>query len=290
MKRILSIMILGLLTVTVYGQLTPMKSQYFQNPYLVNPSMAGYRGVTEVYSNYSNQWNKIEGAPEMFSFSGSMPINEKASVGVNVINDKAGLMQRTQAMGSYSYKVPFSEDHSVRFGVSLSWSQDDLNYSLASGSRANDPELMRYQNERESYLDGNFGVAYIGKKLEAQFSYLNLNQRRNGQFSTVDYSTFYSAISYMVVLKNDFSVRPLLAYRGVKGYDNQYDIAAEWGLEDLKFYTMYHSNRSFSGGLGYTYKNQLNIATMYNSEPVAVRGFSGGVFDIVVGYRFNKKL
>lgn len=283
-------MILGLLTVTVYGQLTPMKSQYFQNPYLVNPSMAGYRGVTEVYSNYSNQWNKIEGAPEMFSFSGSMPINEKASVGVNVINDKAGLMQRTQAMGSYSYKVPFSEDHSVRFGVSLSWSQDDLNYSLASGSRANDPELMRYQNERESYLDGNFGVAYIGKKLEAQFSYLNLNQRRNGQFSTVDYSTFYSAISYMVVLKNDFSVRPLLAYRGVKGYDNQYDIAAEWGLEDLKFYTMYHSNRSFSGGLGYTYKNQLNIATMYNSEPVAVRGFSGGVFDIVVGYRFNKKL
>lgn len=283
-------MILGLLTVTVYGQLTPMKSQYFQNPYLVNPSMAGYRGVTEVYSNYSNQWNKIEGAPEMFSFSGSMPINEKASVGVNVINDKAGLMQRTQAMGSYSYKVPFSEDHSIRFGVSLSWSQDDLNYSLASGSRANDPELMRYQNERESYLDGNFGVAYIGKKLEAQFSYLNLNQRRNGQFSTVDYSTFYSAISYMVVLKNDFSVRPLLAYRGVKGYDNQYDIAAEWGLEDLKFYTMYHSNRSFSGGLGYTYKNQLNIATMYNSEPVAVRGFSGGVFDIVVGYRFNKKL
>jgi hypothetical protein len=67
-------------------------------------------------------------------------------------------------------------------------------------------------------------------------------------------------------------------------------IAAEWGLEDLKFYTMYHSNRSFSGGLGYTYKNQLNIATMYNSEPVAVRGFSGGVFDIVVGYRFNKKM
>ncbi|WP_240534746.1 type IX secretion system membrane protein PorP/SprF [Pedobacter aquae] len=93
----------------------------------------------------------------------------------------------------------------------------------------------------------------------------------------------------MIALKNDFSVRPLLAYRGVKGYDNQYDIAAEWGLEDLKFYTMYHSNKSFSGGLGYTYKNQLNIATMYNSEPVAVRGFSGGVFDIVVGYRFNKK-
>ncbi|WP_304062756.1 PorP/SprF family type IX secretion system membrane protein [Pedobacter glucosidilyticus] len=290
MKRILTILLLIITALPVWSQLTPMKSQYFQNPYLVNPAMAGFRGVTEVYSNYSNQWNKIEGAPEMLSFSGSMPINEKASIGVNVINDKAGLMQRTQAMGSYSYKVPFSADHSLRFGVSLSWSQDDLNYSLASGSRANDPELMRYQNERESYLDGNFGVAYMGKKLEAQFSYLNLNQRRNGQFSTVDYSTFYSAVSYMIILKNDFSVRPLLAYRGVKGYDNQYDIAAEWGIEDLKLYTMYHSNRSFSGGLGYTYKQQLNISTLYNTEPVAIRGFTGGVFDIVIGYRFNRKL
>lgn len=285
MKKIITTLLLSAGLMQAMGQLTPLKSQFFQNPYLSNPSMAGIAGGTSIFSNYSNQWNKLEGSPVMMSLSASTPLNEKASVGLNIINDRAGLMMKTQAMGTFSYKVSLTQEQSIRFGVSLTWAQDRLDYGLASRGAVSDAELSRY-NERENYLDGNFGMAYINRSFEAQFSYLNLNQKRSSQFSTVDYSTFYSSVAYRIRLDETFSVKPLVAYRGVKNFDNQYDIAAEWKADDLAFYTMYHSNRSFTGGIGYDHKNSLNISALYNSEPRTIRGLSGGIFDLVVGYRF----
>ncbi|RRN78163.1 type IX secretion system membrane protein PorP/SprF [Pseudoxanthomonas sp. SGD-10] len=286
MKRniLIAILIAGT-ALTSQAQLSPLKGQFYQNPYQSNPAMAGHSGKAEVFANYSNQWNRLQGAPVMTALSASTPLKGNASVGLNLLNDKAGLILKTQVMGSFAYKVPFSEEHHIRFGVSLSWSQDRLDYAMASSSGINDVELARY-NDRENYLDGNVGVTYTFKKLQAQFSYLSLNERRYSRISTVDYSTFYSALSYDIKLDETFGVKPLIAYRGVKNYDNQFDIAAEWSADMLRFYTMYHSNKSFTGGMGYIHNHKLNAAVLYNSEPNTLRGFSGGIFDVVVGYRF----
>ncbi|WP_410220951.1 PorP/SprF family type IX secretion system membrane protein [Pedobacter sp.] len=287
MKRYIPLLLLSIMVGTTKAQLSPLKSQYYQNEYLVNPAMAGNHGHTEIFLNYSNQWNKIDGAPVMASFSGVLPLNDRAAVGVNLINDKAGLIRKTQAMGSFSYKVPFAEDHAIRFGVSVSWSQDRLDYGRATSSGLNDSELGKY-NDRENYIDGNVGATYQNKNLEAQFSYLSLNEKRYSKISTVDYATFYSSLSYKINFDDSFGVKPMLVYRGIKNYDNQWDVAAEWNANQLRFYTMYHSNKSFTGGMGYLDKSGLMISAMYNSEPSNLRGLSGGIFDVVLGYRLGK--
>ncbi len=287
-KHIIYLMFLGILMATgAKAQMNPMTSQYFQNPYLVNPSMAGYLERASVFANYTNQWNKIEGAPVLMSISASTPITDKASVGVNYITDKAGLIRRNQAMGTFAYKVELNEENSLRFGVSLTWSQNRLDLNEATANGNIDPALGKY-NGQQSYMDGNFGFAYIRKKLEVQFSYLNLNQKRQKEFSTVDFSTFYSSVSYKFNLdqSNLFTVKPLFAYRGIKGYENQWDLAAEWGYEDLSFYTMYHSNKSFTGGLGFNYQKNLLISAMFSTEPQGFQGLTGGQFDVVLGYQF----
>ncbi len=111
MKKYITILLLIVIASASKAQLSPLKGQYYQNEYLVNPAMAGSRGKTEIFLNYSNQWNKIDGAPVMTSFSAVRPLNDKASIGLNLINDKAGLIRKTQAMASFSYKVPLAEDH-----------------------------------------------------------------------------------------------------------------------------------------------------------------------------------
>lgn len=272
---------------TVKAQLTPLKSQYFKNPYLVNPAMAGKEAKTRVYLNYSSQWNKIEGSPIVMSLSASTRVSEKAAIGVNIISDKAGLLQKTQAMGSFAYKVPFGDDQSVRFGLSLAWSREQLDLGIATNNGSADLALSKYNDQAKSNLDGNFGVVYVNKALEAQFSYLNLNQKRTKEFSTVDYSIFYSAISYEFMHESSFTIKPLIAYRGVKGYKNQWDATAEWSYNKMiSVYTMYHSNQSFSAGAGYDYQNKLSLAVIYNSEPSQLRGFTGGVMDLMVGFNF----
>jgi type IX secretion system PorP/SprF family membrane protein len=271
------------------AQLTPMKSQYFQNQYLLNPSMAAKDSATRVYTNFSSQWTELTGAPVMMSLSASTPLNSKTALGFNLISDRAGLLKRTQAMGSFAYKLILDETKSIRFGVSLAWTQDRLDNSTATANGMNDPSLLRYNDLREDDWDGNFGISYITEKFEAQFSYLNLNQKRSKEFSTVDYSTFYSSLAYKFALKDGLTVKPLIAYRGVHNYKNQWDIAAEWGAfsPDFKLYSMYHSNNSVSGGFGYEYEKKLTLSAIYNSEPAAIRGITGGIFDIVLGYRFG---
>ncbi|HEX8377178.1 MAG TPA: PorP/SprF family type IX secretion system membrane protein [Pedobacter sp.] len=287
MKRIALLIITLSLALTGKAQLTPLKSQYFKNPYLVNPAMAGKEEKTRVYLNYSSQWNKIEGSPVLMSLSASTRVTEKAAIGVNIISDKAGLLQKTQAMGSFAYKVPLTDEQSLRFGVSLAWSREQLDLGIATNNGSPDLALSKYNDQAKSNLDGNFGVVYVNKALEAQFSYLNLNQKRTKEFSTVDYSVFYSAVSYEFMRESSFTIKPLIAYRGVKGYKNQWDATAEWSYNKMvSVYTMYHSNQSFSAGAGYDYQNKLSLAVIYNSEPSQLRGFTGGIMDLMVGFNF----
>lgn len=287
MKRIVLLSMLISSTITSIAQLTPLKSQYFNNPYLVNPAMAGKEEKTRIFLNYSSQWNKIEGSPVLMSLSASTAITEKAAVGVNIISDKAGLLQRTQAMGSFAYKLPISDEQSLRFGISLAWTREQLDLGEATENGTPDIALSNYNNKRKSTIDGNFGIAYINNAFEAQFSYLNLNQKRAQEFSTVDYSTFYSAVSYEFNREQNFTIKPLIAYRGIKSYKNQWDVAVEWGYIDMvNLYTMYHSNQSFSGGAGYNYQDKLNFSLIYNSEPTQVRGFTGGIIDLMIGFNF----
>jgi type IX secretion system PorP/SprF family membrane protein len=270
------------------AQLSPMKSQYFANPYLVNPSMAARDGRMSLYSNVSSQLTLMPGSPQMLSVSGSLPLNNKASVGLNIIGDKSGLLKRNQVLGSFAYRIPVSENQDIRFGVSLAVTQDRLDNSTATSNGMNDPTLANYNDMREANWDGNFGVAYTSGKLEAQFSYLNLNQKRSERFSTVDYSTFYSSLAYQFDLDTDFRIKPLIAFRGVNNYRNQWDAAIEWGVfsKGFNLYTMYHSNKSFTGGFAFEHKSKLLISGYFNSEPKQLSGLTGGIFDLVLGYKF----
>ena len=290
MKTRLIRLIAILLTISysALGQLSPMKSQYFVNSYQVNPSMAARDGRASLYSNVSSQWNSMPGSPQMLSISGSLPLTNRASAGLNIIGDKSGLLKRSQAMGSFAYRLPVGESKDIRLGVSLALTQDRLDNGTATPNGMNDPSLVNYNDTREENWDGNFGIAYTSGKLEAQFAYLNLNQKRSETFSTVDYSTFYSSVAYQFELDADFRVKPLIAYRGVNNYKNQWDAAIEWSLfsKGFNLYTMYHSNKSITGGFGFEYERKLLISGYFNSEPKQLTGLTGGIFDLVVGYKF----
>lgn len=288
MKSIRLTGILLSISFSCLGQLSPMKSQYFVNSYLVNPSMAARDGRVSLFSNVSRQWTSIPGSPQMLSISGSMPITDRASAGLNIIGDKSGLMKRSQGMGSFAYRLPVGKSQDIRLGLSLALTQDRLDNSMATPNGLKDPSLANYNDTREVNWDGNFGIAYTSGKLEAQFAYLNLNQKRSEKFSTVDYSTFYSSVAYQFEVDNDFRIKPLIAFRGVNNYKNQWDAAIEWGAfsKGFNFYTMYHSNKSFTGGFGFEYERKLIISGYYNSEPKQLSGFTGGIFDLVVGYKF----
>ncbi len=64
MKRIIKILLLILIPVSTFGQITPYTNQYVLNPLSINPAYAGNRGVMNIAAFYRKQWVGVKGSPE----------------------------------------------------------------------------------------------------------------------------------------------------------------------------------------------------------------------------------
>jgi len=273
------------------AQLGPMSAQYFQNPYLANPAMAGVNQGLEVSLGYRSQWSKIPGAPEQQALTLAYGRN-RTGWGVNLYLDRAGLQRQLRALASYAYHLPISTEQALHFGLSVGISQQRLSLEDVQG-RPDDLSAQRY-NDREAYLDGDFGIAYTynGFRLEAALPNLDRLLRSNRQNGLVDMATFYAAAGYRFGLTADKNVQmePKVAYRGVKGFDSVVDAGAAFWFEDgqLMLSGLYHSSKSATFGLGMDLKRKYRVLGTYTTQTSGLGNYANGSFELGLGIRLGK--
>src|SRR3989344_2939703 len=104
-KRIL-IAITCLPFLTLEAQQLPMFSTYFYKPFVYNPALAGDKDITEVFAINRNMFNDFQGSPG-FNGAGVDGVlkKKKAYAGFLVANQRKGLMNNTNAFGTYSYRA-----------------------------------------------------------------------------------------------------------------------------------------------------------------------------------------
>ena len=163
-----------LLNTSLYAQLNPLSSQYFQNTYLANPAMAGMQKGLRVNLAYRNQWSSMPGSPKNTVVTSDYQEN-RVGLGLSMLKDQAGLINRTQVLGTYAYHLPLNGSESaLHFGLSFGFNSQRLN-SMDVVAAANDPSIANFENN--IVLDGAFGMAYTKGKfgLELAFDQCNLN-------------------------------------------------------------------------------------------------------------------
>ena len=267
----------------VSAQLNPMGSMYFQNQYLGNPAFAGAEKGLDLNMGYRKQWTSIPGSPAMQTLTADYAITEKAGIGLNVYNDKAGLFKRTRTVASYAYHLPLNAESSkLSFGVSLGFMNERISNEDIHGD-GGDASVGSY-NERDTYVDGDFGIAYTGSGLNIQAALPNMKSlfKKDLTTNSVDRSTFYSAVSYKIPLTG-FGLEPKLAYRGVKGFDNIIDAGANLSYMDNKIslFGMYHSSKNSTFGIGLNYQS-IGFSGMYSTATSALSNYANGNFEISV--------
>ncbi|WP_423147936.1 PorP/SprF family type IX secretion system membrane protein [Rubrolithibacter danxiaensis] len=286
-KLLLPIFLLLFIKQESRAQLNPLGGIYFQNQYQANPAMAGLEDRLNLNLSMRQQWNSIPGAPKTQSITADYGFSNKVGLGLNIYNDQAGLQKQTRIMGTYAYHLPVGSDsQQLSFGVSFGFMNDRLNTEDMKGDTSPDVIVGRY-NQRETFFDGDFGIAYTGKRLTIQGALPNMKSifSKDQNNSVADRSIFYSAISYKIVNEeslNGFIVEPKICYRGVKGYDNIADIGTYLGFAGnaLNLMAMYHTTQSATFGAGINYKKTLAIMGMYNTETAALSGYTNGTFEI----------
>jgi type IX secretion system PorP/SprF family membrane protein len=295
MNKKLLVTLIGLsLFGSLKAQILPLNAQYFQNKYLVNPSMAGINEGFNINGSFRKQWSNIPGAPTTQALTLDQQI-EKVGWGVNIYNEKSGGLQRTKAVGTFAYHLPLGSDNQkLNFGVSFGASQDKLDLYSIRNSDLNDPSIARF-NDRGYYFDGDFGVSYTSNNLTVEAAVPNMRTVfRKDDLNFVDKPVFYSAIGYKFEIEsgaNGISLEPKGVFRGVKNYDNLWDagLKATFADDKLSFMAMYHNTKNITFGVGMNYKSTLYFNAYYNTATSAITGYTNGDFELNFRLSFGKK-
>lgn len=261
----------------------PPEAQYFFNQYLANPAMAGIDSGIHINATYRRPWDAIPGAPVSQTFTADANVGSRVGAGVNIYNDKSGLLQRTKVGLTYAYHLPLGMNaQALHFGLSLALEVQRLDYKNINGE-VNDPSVSSF-NRRDNYFESDFGVAYTDHHLTVQAALPSLiGMIKNDNKGVSGLTTFYSAVAYRFNTGKEITkIEPKVGYRGLRGEDGIVDAGVNVGLLDdrANVFGMYHSSGNVSAGAGFNYKSLLGIQAVYITQTSGYSTIMGNSFEI----------
>lgn len=270
----------------VFAQVNPMGALYFQNQYLGNPAFAGLQRGMDLNLGYRKQWSNLPGSPATQTITADYALTPKAGVGLNFFNDRSGLFKRTRSVASYAYHLPLSDggEQKLSFGLSLGFMSERISSENINGD-SGDITVQNY-NQKDTYVDGDFGIAYTSNRLNLQAVLPNMKAlfKKDIYINSIDRVVFYTAASYKISLTDGptgIGIEPKLVYHGVKGFDNVLDAGANmtFAANKLNLFGMYQSSKSTTFGVGLNY-GTIGFQGIYTTSTSAISNYTNGNFEI----------
>jgi type IX secretion system PorP/SprF family membrane protein len=307
---VISVLILTLV-LKLNAQQLPLYSQYMFNKFLVNPATAGLDGYTSVNLTAREQWVGLPNSPRTHSISAQTRLlkgafilsknaihkvssqqarDSRVGIGVNIFNDKNGLVNRTGFQGTYAYHIRMDESE-LSFGLSASFFQFSIDKTKIN-TLMEDDELINNSDLSMFIPDLNFGVFYSAKNYYAGFSIDQLTQS-SIQFGTSNYSEYrlfrhYNILGgYRYEINREYSVEPSMLMKISAQNRMQVDINAK-----LFFQYNYWAGISFRTGSAFVLMGGISVdkyhfgyAFDYNLK--SIRKHSLGSHEFMVAVKFG---
>jgi type IX secretion system PorP/SprF family membrane protein len=286
----LLLMFLGL---QANAQQIPLSNLYNQNLFSFNPANAGSAGFLEAYLNHRQQWVGIDGAPTTSMLSANTLLGEKHGLGLNVISDKTDIIQRLTASLSYAYKIKLGEEnHSLSFGLSAGYFQNNLNLSNVVVDDLNDANLLQ-GDLNASTLIADFGAFYKNKGFHLGVALPNIigNDIGYQDGQTFDlYRHFIATTAYSFQLNDDWAFMPSATVRAVPTVNSQFDVGATVNWKN-KLWTgvTYREEAGIVAALGFTIADKITFGYAYEFSGSGLAAQSSGSHEIMLGVQMRKK-
>ena len=220
----------------------PMYNHYYIEPYFYNPAYMANKEHAELNLIYRQQWAGIEGAPVFSQLSFIYPISKKLATGLNVYNNKRGLLTTTSAQASLSYAVELGDDSFLSFGMSGGVGRTSIN--LDEISNISDPALSNAL-DKSLFVEGQAGISFqlrrlnIGVSLPRLFKQDNISSEAFQKLAFNAFNTTISSISYKFELNHLISIQPLLLYRKEVSKKGEFE----------GYTTLYYKDVLWAGGI-----------------------------------------
>ncbi|HDP54576.1 MAG TPA: type IX secretion system membrane protein PorP/SprF [Bacteroidetes bacterium] len=197
-KRIYILLVFMFIGLAARAQQQPIYSQYMMNPYLLNPAIAGYQGITDFNLTAREQWLGYGDGPSTYAISGQTRVlktsfrnrnrmiksrvrrrrpSGRVGFGGYIFNDVNGSIRRTGVQGTYSYHI-YVRDIQYSAGVSLSAFQfkADVTPGDLYDPSIYDALVQEGKANADFSPDANVGFLVSGDNFYAGFSATSLFQ------------------------------------------------------------------------------------------------------------------
>lgn len=231
-------------TFQIKGQQQPHYTQYIINQYILNPAITGIENYTDIKISHRHQWAGLQDAPVTTYLSFHKPLGKQDDrttatsfnipgenprgkayweqyqsasphhgVGVKMINDRTGPLNRLGAYFSYAYHIGISASTSLAAGFEGGLRILSLNRTKLDFGSANPLDPAVYQSGQINQVKPDFGAGlYLYSRnyfagLSAQqiipqkIYYADLRVKAGGSksiphlFATAGYLFFFQMIS-----------------------------------------------------------------------------------------------
>ncbi|HQQ94319.1 MAG TPA: type IX secretion system membrane protein PorP/SprF [Bacteroidia bacterium] len=279
-------------------------SNFLLNPYQYNAAYAGVVLGTQFNMAYRNQWVGFAGAPKEFMCSGWGNLNKhpEMALGGMIVNNRAGLIQRTSFQGSYSYHLKINTSYTLSFGLAFGGVQYNVKMYDAKPYDQDD-NFMNANVLKAFAFDANSGFHLYSKKF---FLGLSNQQMLNSSIHWANTSGrltphyyIYTGYNFKLDSAGAWVLQPSILSRISGPSPLQFDYSLKLIYKELLWCgaTVRHRFESVKAGgnyseipsasilFGCSWKKSLNFGYAYDFITSGLSNYSSGSHEVFLSYR-----
>lgn len=275
----------------------PITNQIYFNPYFYNPAFLNDKDPLEINTSYRKQWADIQNAPSIISLNAQHATKGNFSFGLSIYSqDNVALVSNTAYLTA-AYKVNFSHDHFVKFGLSIGTIQNTIDQNEIS----NYPELLNdisVQNSVDNtfYLSSQFGVHYqlnrlsLGLAFPKFFENTAYSENSFNNPSLDQLRQFITNVSYDFVINDNIAFKPIALLRYT---ESNYYQAEATGIINYAgafwFGAGYRYESGVIGHMGFNLKESVSFNYSYEANGINSTSFGGATHEVHLKFRLKRK-
>ncbi len=289
----------------IWAQQNPQFTQYLQNPFIVNPAMAGVEDYLDVNMAYRNQWTGFQGAPKTATLSISLPIHllkarlqrrdgeSHTGLGAFMYTDETGPIKKSGFYGSYAYHLKVSRKWFLSMGTFIGAEQ--FRFDAAEAILLDNPNDILVENFSGVNLDTSLGLYlyadsfFVGIAANQLFDQELPYDSANGVLTTGRSDRNFNLLAgSRIALANSWEIVPSTLMKTVKNAPIQWDLNLKLVHED-RFWggLSYRHQDAVAGLVGFRLGNGFLVSYSYDYALSDFSGVQTGTHEIILGYRYN---
>jgi type IX secretion system PorP/SprF family membrane protein len=323
-----------LLGCTCFAQQKPYYTQYILNNYILNPALSGIENYTDVKLSHRQQWTGIDGAPITTYMSIHAPIgmeqdaerntptsfgkagtnvrgkiyhddytapNAHQGIGMIILNDKTGYINRFSLYGTYAYHKPLGPVTTLSVGFLAGFSNVGIDREKITLPQPGvfDQAIGVLSGEVKKLLpEIGAGIWLYSKDYFVGASVLNIIPGKAKLVSsakgTYYVPHFFASAGYRFWMNEDISMLPSVALQFIQPTPVQAHFNVKLQYQDLAWlgasYRATDQLGGFAAMLGFNVSNTFNIGYAYDlSTTSRLRNYTRNTHEIIIGFLLNNK-